>query len=251
MYGYIYKTENMITHDIYIGKKALPNFRKTYHGAGKRIKKDIEKYGKENFSTEMICEAENSEELNALEIENIEKYKLQYGDQCINSAKGGDGGNTLQYASDEKKDKFRKTMTEINQKRCRSEEFRQKTGERMKKKYEDPEERKKHSDKIKQSWSNTSLREEQSKRLKEYYKDHPKDCSFNNKRCTMELNGEVMEFDSRKELKKFLKDEYGVTFANPAIKEMLESGKPYRPFHKNKSGLSKLSGMILHNSNEV
>ena len=41
MYGYIYKTINIITNQIYIGKKKSDKFLSTYYGSGKNIKNTI------------------------------------------------------------------------------------------------------------------------------------------------------------------------------------------------------------------
>ena len=41
MYGYIYKTINIITNQIYIGKKKSDKFFSTYYGSGKNIKNTI------------------------------------------------------------------------------------------------------------------------------------------------------------------------------------------------------------------
>lgn len=251
MYGYIYKTTNLITNEIYIGKKALPKFRPTYHGAGRKIKEDIEKYGKENFYTELLYEANNSDELNALEVETIQRYKDQYGDMCINEANGGDGGDVTKYWSEERKSEFVKTMTDINRERCQTEEFRRKTGERMREKYEDPEEREKHSQRVREAWSDPELLERHSKMLKEYFKNHPMDHSYACKPCAMELNGQILKFNSREELKDYLKSEYGVVFSNPGFKKIFESGEPYKPFHKNKENLIKLTGMRLYDIEKV
>lgn len=46
MYGYIYKTINIITNQIYIGKKKSYKFLSTYYGSGKNIKNQLKIYGK-------------------------------------------------------------------------------------------------------------------------------------------------------------------------------------------------------------
>lgn len=245
MYGYIYMTTNSIDSFIYIGKKALSKFRPTYHGAGKYIKNMRKLYGDDIFITVLLAEADSPEELNSLEKEYIMKYKAKYGDQCVNIANGGDGGNTFKYASDDAKLRFIETMTEINKNRTNTEEFKNRARARMIARYKNPIEREKHSKKIREVWNSPDMKEMQSKRLKDYYKTHKKDGSFNFKACCMILDNNVIEFESVKALKKHLHDEYGITFANPTLKEMLSSEIPYKPFHKNKPASKKLSGMIL------
>lgn len=246
MYGYIYMTTNSIDSSIYIGKKALPKFRPTYHGAGKYIKAMTKQYGSDIFTTVMLDEASNEDELNYLEKYYIEKYKSKYGNDCVNIASGGDGGNVFSYASEERKREFSETMTKINKQRTNTTEFKEQARKRMIARYQDPAERKRHGEKVKATWSNPKLKEEQSIRLKEYYKKNGgKDCSFNFKRCLFVLGDKQIEFESIKALKAYLKDEYGITFANPAIKDMLTSEKPYIPFHKNKPASKALYGMVL------
>ena len=52
------------------------------------------------------------------------------------------------------------------------------------------------------------LRKEQSQRLKEYYKSNKKDQSYLYKGCIFELNGNSIEFESVKSLRKYLKNTY-------------------------------------------
>ena len=54
MYGYIYKTTNLITNKFYIGKREKSIFDEKYYGSGKYLKNSINKYGLENFSREII-----------------------------------------------------------------------------------------------------------------------------------------------------------------------------------------------------
>lgn len=251
MYGYIYKTENKSTGKVYIGKKTSSIFNPNYHGSGKYIKEDIKKYGKDNFITTLLCSAESEDELNKSEINHIAMYKDLLGDTCINQAIGGTGGDSFKYANNNIKDDFIKIMTDINNSRCKSDEFRKQASERLKKKYEDPKEREKQSEKIKESWSSEILRHEQSIRLKNYYKNNPKDNSYNNKKCAIELNGIMKEFDSRKDLKNYLKSEYNVYFTNPEIKKMIDSNEIFNPTNRRKEEFFKISGMKLFNLDKV
>lgn len=67
MYGYIYKTTCLITKLIYIGQHKAANFDTKYIGSGRRFKKAVQKFGKENFICELIDTAENLDELNSKE----------------------------------------------------------------------------------------------------------------------------------------------------------------------------------------
>jgi len=91
--GYIYKTTNLINNRSYIGKKKKQVFDPTYYGSGLILKEAIKKYGKENFSIEILSWATSMDELNDLEEHYIKQYRLV--DNLYNIAKGGDGGDTL------------------------------------------------------------------------------------------------------------------------------------------------------------
>lgn len=91
MYGYIYKTTNLITGLIYVGQHKATKFEPNrYMGSGNRIKLAIKEFGKENFKCELLETAETPEELN-----NKEEYwvdELQARNPAIgyNVKKGGE-----------------------------------------------------------------------------------------------------------------------------------------------------------------
>ena len=88
MYGYIYKTTNLVNKKTYIGQHKAKTFEpKKYLGSGSTISKSILKYGKENFSCELIQWCESKQDANEKEIFWISKLKPEY-----NLTKGGDGG---------------------------------------------------------------------------------------------------------------------------------------------------------------
>ena len=108
MYGYIYKTTNLINGKIYIGKKK-GLFDNTYFGSGRYLKNALNKYGVSNFQVEIIeyCET--------LAIQNEqEKYWIAYyrsnNYDMYNIAVGGDGGDTYYGLTDEnRKQRIQKT----------------------------------------------------------------------------------------------------------------------------------------------
>jgi group I intron endonuclease len=67
-YGFIYITTNTINGKQYIGQSNYikRNWR-TYLGSGKALKAALKKYGKENFSREIIMDCSTKEDLNAME----------------------------------------------------------------------------------------------------------------------------------------------------------------------------------------
>jgi group I intron endonuclease len=92
IYGYIYKTTNLINNKIYIGKRE-GKFSYNYFGSGILLNRAIKKYGKNNFIIEMIACAKDEKHLNELEKVFILKYRKILGrDKLYNLADGGEGG---------------------------------------------------------------------------------------------------------------------------------------------------------------
>lgn len=95
MYGFIYLTTNTINGKKYIGKRKLKNTEKdcTYLGSGKALRNAIKKYGRDNFSREILCECFSEEELNVKEKLLIEKYNAVNSDDFYNMIQGGKGNS--------------------------------------------------------------------------------------------------------------------------------------------------------------
>lgn len=72
MYGYIYKTTNLINNKIYIGQHKSSKFNPKYLGSGKHLRNAVLKYGRENFRCELLESADTSAEMNKLEVYYIE-----------------------------------------------------------------------------------------------------------------------------------------------------------------------------------
>lgn len=89
MYGYIYKTTNLINNKNYIGQHKSKIFD-SYKGSGIKIKKAMKKYGVENFKTEILVWCESKEELNKQEIKLIKEYR-EKGEAQYNLSDGGEG----------------------------------------------------------------------------------------------------------------------------------------------------------------
>lgn len=126
MFGYIYKTTNLINHKIYIGQHRCRVFDENYKGSGKRLWQAINKYGWENFKVELICECQNQHELDDKERQLI--FDLDTRNRLVgyNIAKGGltgiGGYNENYHLSDEHK----RHISEANKGRHVSEETKRK-----------------------------------------------------------------------------------------------------------------------------
>ena len=75
MYGYVYITTNIINGKIYIGQHVSNTFEpEKYIGSGTILELAIQRYGKENFKNELICECFSQDELDQQEIFYIQYY---------------------------------------------------------------------------------------------------------------------------------------------------------------------------------
>ncbi len=80
---------------IYIGK-FKGEFNPNYLGSGIVLNRAINKYGKNSFTTRLIDQAKDREELNKIEKAYIFIYRTKYGKQRLyNVSAGGDGGATM------------------------------------------------------------------------------------------------------------------------------------------------------------
>ena len=91
MYGYIYKTTNLVNGKIYIGQHHSDVFDVGYKGSGKILRNAIKKYGYENFSCELIEKCDTKDMLIEREIYWIKYYDAQNRDVGYNISNGGDG----------------------------------------------------------------------------------------------------------------------------------------------------------------
>ena len=90
-FGYIYITTNLINNKKYIGMHRSENFDPSYKGSGKILTQAFKKYGKKNFSTEVIEWCYNENELQEKEKYWIEYYKAVENDNWYNLIPGGGG----------------------------------------------------------------------------------------------------------------------------------------------------------------
>lgn len=88
---YVYKTTNLITGRYYIGKHSTYYFEDGYLGSGKRLRYEIDKYGRENFKKEILEFCDSKESVAELERRIVGEEQLK-DPLCINLKIGGEGG---------------------------------------------------------------------------------------------------------------------------------------------------------------
>lgn len=92
MYGYIYKTTNLVTGQMYIGMRKFYKDEDSYIGSGKVLKQAIKKYGKLSFKKETLEECSTFEEMCEAEIKWISHFDAVNNPSFYNIAYGGHGG---------------------------------------------------------------------------------------------------------------------------------------------------------------
>ncbi len=101
VFGVIYITTCLINNKQYIGQTTQKgNDLNKYFGSGYNIKLSLKKYGRNNFTKEILCECSNKTELNNMEKFYIKEYNPKY-----NIHEGGTGGA---YETDAYKYRYKK-----------------------------------------------------------------------------------------------------------------------------------------------
>jgi len=90
-YHYIYKTTCLVNERYYIGMHSTSNLEDGYIGSGKRLRKSINKYGKENHVKEILEFLPNRSSLKLREKELVNEDLLK-DSMCMNLMIGGEGG---------------------------------------------------------------------------------------------------------------------------------------------------------------
>ena len=105
---YVYLTTNTITGHKYIGKHSTKNTNSRYLGSGTRLKLAIEKYGRENFTKEILSVHESAEAAYVAEDEAIHSNNAIVDEMFYNIAKGGRGGSYERTLAPRSEDKIRR-----------------------------------------------------------------------------------------------------------------------------------------------
>ena len=87
--GYVYKITNLVNGKIYVGLKSGSKFVNSYWGSGSLIRKAIAKYGKDNFSREVLAWCYTRDELEQTEIYWIAKLDAMNPEVGYNLTIGG------------------------------------------------------------------------------------------------------------------------------------------------------------------
>ena len=98
---FVYKTTNLLNGTYYIGVHSTWNIDDGYLGSGKRLKRSINKYGKENFKREILAFFETNKESYEYEAHLVNEELIK-DELCLNLKPGGSGG----FCNDEHKFNF-------------------------------------------------------------------------------------------------------------------------------------------------
>ncbi len=90
-YYFVYKTTNLINGKYYYGMHSTDNLNDGYLGSGTKLKRSVEKHGKENFKIEILEFLPNKESLIKKEKELINENVLN-DPNSMNLQPGGGGG---------------------------------------------------------------------------------------------------------------------------------------------------------------
>jgi group I intron endonuclease len=123
-YNYLYKITNNLNDEYYIGIHSTNKLEDNYFGSGTRLWRSIEKYGKENFSIEILEFLPNREALKNRERELVTEDVLK-DVKCLNLQPGGGGG----ISGDLHHDKLKKGASSFQTKKWEDEKYREKHSE--------------------------------------------------------------------------------------------------------------------------
>ena len=121
MFYIIYKTTNLINGKYYIGQHKTKKLNDGYLGSGTLFRYALKKYGKENFSRQILAYAESAEQLNRLQALYVNKETID-DENSYNLMTGG--YQNIQF-SQQTKDKLKKIMKN----RVLTDEWKKKIGQ--------------------------------------------------------------------------------------------------------------------------
>lgn len=90
-FHFVYRTTNLVNGRYYIGKHSTRVLEDRYLGSGKRFWRELNKYGRENFTREILFFCETAKDAFAKEKEFLTD-EVRLTEQCLNLQPGGGGG---------------------------------------------------------------------------------------------------------------------------------------------------------------
>jgi group I intron endonuclease len=103
MYGYIYKTTNLLTGLIYVGQHIATEFEPNkYIGSGTAFSKALKEHKRENFICELLDTADNREELNQKEDYWINYFDAMNPSIGYNLKHGGHRGGGYRHTAEDR-----------------------------------------------------------------------------------------------------------------------------------------------------
>lgn len=174
----IYRVTNNVNGKTYIGQHKYvddANPIGKYWGSGLLINKAYKKYGKENFTIEVLYKRiQYKETADSMEIWAIEKERKENVNGCYNIANGGGGLSHTNYPEE-----LRQKLREVHKgqvawnkgkKGCFSEETRKKMSEAAKKRENRPQMTEEQKEKLRSLRKGMKLSDEWRKKLSESHK---------------------------------------------------------------------------------
>lgn len=119
IYGFIYITTNWIDGMKYIGQRKFIGNWQDYLGSGAELLKAVKKYGKENFTKEIIILAYDAKELSILERNTIINSKAVKSDNYYNLNCCASNGNSYINKTKEEMDEIRRKQSEAHFKKVK------------------------------------------------------------------------------------------------------------------------------------
>ena len=216
--------------------------------------KDVVSYcDKNNINIIVVIIEDNLTENDALKTECylINEYICEYGFKITNMNWGGEGGNSFSFLSKEKQIEYRIKMSNSlkgkNLNKKHTDETKQKISEINNGRLvgiKNPMYGKDVKDFMSEEqiilWRKHISESIKGKKHSQETKDKIREG--NSKSVLMELNGEILEFTSRKECEKYLHEHYGIGSYIP--KNLLKNGNEYNPRPKDRLR-QELKGMKL------
>lgn len=239
VYWCIYRITNNVNGKSYIGQHHYTNEddpMKGYHGGGKLLHYAYKKYGRDNFTTEILYKRiQYKETADSMEIWMIEKERKSNPNGCYNIANGGRGSvgvpawNKGKTISEWQKQRIR----EANKNKIVSEKTRQRISEGNKGKKRSEEQKKKVSEWSKQMWQNEEYRQRQIERAKN--RRHSEETR---KKMSEARKGRVVSDETKRKISEVHR---GKKASEETRRKLSESHKGQIPWNKGKKGVYKYS----------